>query len=159
MALTFQEVADILKLIDASDCEEVVLELEGIKLSVRRGGGSASGAAFAPASAITEMGQENNSRATGDGKPDASTPATEPASGYAVKSPMVGTFYRAPSPGKPPFVETGARIAAGDPLCLVEVMKLYTTIEAPLNGTVRQVVAEDGALVEFDQLLFVIDPD
>ena len=72
---------------------------------------------------------------------------------------MVGSFYRCPSPDQPPFVEVGARVAVGDALCLIEVMKLYTTIEATVAGTVKQIAVEDAQLVEFDQLLFVIDPD
>ena len=72
---------------------------------------------------------------------------------------MVGSFYRCPSPDQPPFVEVGARVAPGDPLCLIEVMKLYTTIEATIAGTIKQIAVEDAQLVEFDQLLFVVEPD
>ena len=72
---------------------------------------------------------------------------------------MVGTFYRRPSPDETPFVEVGARVEAGDPVCLIEVMKLYTTIEVPAAGTIEAIQAEDAALVEFDQLLFLIRPD
>ena len=72
---------------------------------------------------------------------------------------MVGTFYRSPSPDQPPFVEANQHVSPGDPLGLIEVMKLYTTIEANLSGTIRSIEAGDGELVEFDQLLFVIDPD
>ncbi|MCP5367050.1 MAG: hypothetical protein H6906_06000 [Hyphomicrobiales bacterium] len=71
---------------------------------------------------------------------------------------MVGTFYRRPSPDEPPYVEEGSVVKAGDPLCLIEVMKLYTTIEAPAAGRVVSVAAADGALVEFDQPLIVLEP-
>jgi biotin carboxyl carrier protein len=72
---------------------------------------------------------------------------------------MVGSFCRRPSPDAPPFVEVGTRVKAGDPLCLIEVMKLYTTISAPIDGVIEAIAAEDASPVEFDQLLFAIAPD
>lgn len=75
-----------------------------------------------------------------------------------LRAPMVGTFYRRPSPQEPPFVNVGSQIKKGDPLCLIEVMKLYTTIEAPADGVIELIGADDAALVEFDQLLFAIRP-
>ena len=75
-----------------------------------------------------------------------------------VRSPMVGTFYRAPSPNDPPFVEVGTKVKRGDPLCLIEVMKLFTTITADQDGCIAHVLPGNGDLVEFDQLLFVIEP-
>ena len=71
---------------------------------------------------------------------------------------MVGTFYRAASPKDPPFVEIGTVIKPGQPLCLIEVMKLYTTIEAKQAGKIVDIPAISGALVEYDQVLFVIQP-
>ena len=71
---------------------------------------------------------------------------------------MVGTFYRKPSPAEPVFVETGQAVKKGDSLCLIEVMKLYTTIEAPIDGTVKAIGANDAELVAHDQVLFVIEP-
>lgn len=158
MPLTFKEVAEILKIIDASECEEVVLELEGVKLSVRKGAPDGpQSAAAGPALS------EDPSPSPASPFADASHAGTQRAQGVAgegeVRAPMVGTFYRRPGPDKPPFVEIGSEVRAGDGLCLIEVMKLYTTIEAPHSGTVAQIAAEDGQLVEFDQLLFVIEPD
>ena len=72
---------------------------------------------------------------------------------------MVGTFYRSPSPGAPPFVEIGTRVKQGDPICIIEVMKLFTTIHAEWNGSVREIGSENGQLVEYGQMLFVITPD
>lgn len=71
---------------------------------------------------------------------------------------MIGTFYGAPAPGQPPFVQLGSQVAAGDKLCLIEVMKLYTTIFAPASGIIREICAHDGELVEYGQTLFVIEP-
>ena len=93
--------------------------------------------------------------------PAAETPAAEPAAeaieGHAIKSPMVGTFYRAPSPGASPFVEVGQTVSAGDTLCIIEAMKLLNQIEADKAGTIKAILVENGQPVEYDQPLFIID--
>jgi acetyl-CoA carboxylase biotin carboxyl carrier protein len=83
------------------------------------------------------------------------TPAPEP-SGHKLKSPMVGTFYRAPSPNEKPFVTIGQTVKAGDVLCLIEAMKMLNQIEADKSGTIQDILVENGQPVEFDQPLFVI---
>ncbi len=80
----------------------------------------------------------------------------EPA-GHQVKSPMVGTFYRAPSPGAKPFVEVGSTVAAGDTLCIIEAMKLMNEIEADKSGVVKAALVESGQAVEYGQALFIIE--
>ncbi len=85
-------------------------------------------------------------------------PAAEPEpSGHVVKSPMVGTFYRASSPGAKPFIEIGQEVKVGEPLCIIEAMKIMNEIEADASGTVTKVLAENGQAVEFGQALFVIE--
>ncbi len=92
--------------------------------------------------------------------PAASTPEPDTAdvdtNGHIVKSPMVGTFYRSPSPSSPSFVEVGATVKAGDVLCIVEAMKMMNQIEADASGTIEAVLVENGEPVEFDQPLFSI---
>lgn len=78
--------------------------------------------------------------------------------GHVVKSPMVGTFYRAPSPGAKSFVEVGQTVKQGQTLCIIEAMKMLNQIEADASGTVSQVLVENGQAVQFDQPLFVIEP-
>lgn len=78
-------------------------------------------------------------------------------SGHLVKSPFVGTFYRAPSPGSDNFTETGSRVKKGQTLCIVEAMKLMNEIEADRDGVIREILVENGQPVEFDQALFVIE--
>ena len=85
----------------------------------------------------------------------AAAPAAEPE-GHTVKSPMVGTFYEAPSPGAKPFVEVGQQVSVGDTLCIVEAMKMLNQIEADKAGTVTARLAENGQPVEYGQSLFVI---
>ena len=75
-----------------------------------------------------------------------------------IQSPMLGTFYRAPKPGAPPFVEVGQRVSEEDTLCIIEVMKLFSTIKAGVKGRIVRICAEDGQLVEFKQTLFWVEP-
>jgi acetyl-CoA carboxylase biotin carboxyl carrier protein len=82
---------------------------------------------------------------------------SEPPKGNVVKSPMVGTFYRAPSPGANPFVEIGQTVKAGDTLCIIEAMKLLNEIEAEVAGVVKECLVENGQPVEYGQPLFVIE--
>ena len=95
--------------------------------------------------------------------PPAAAPAAEAApvpapvpQGHAVKSPMVGTFYRAPNPGSPVFVEVGQTVKEGEPLCIIEAMKLLNEIEADKSGVVKEILVENGQPVEYGQPLFII---
>ena len=79
------------------------------------------------------------------------------ASGFAIEAPMVGTMYRAPSPGAPPFVEVGSRISAGDVVCIIEAMKILNQIESEVSGVVREIPVENGQAVEFGQTLMIVE--
>jgi acetyl-CoA carboxylase biotin carboxyl carrier protein len=93
---------------------------------------------------------------TAGGSEMAATPAAAAPKGHVVKSPMVGTFYRAPSPGAKPFVELGQSVKQGEPICLIEAMKLMNEIEADIAGEIKEILVENGHAVEFGQPLFVI---
>lgn len=88
----------------------------------------------------------------------AAAPEAAPAdvAGHVIKSPMVGTFYRAPSPGAKPFVEVGQAVKEGEPVCIIEAMKILNEIEADKSGTITQILVENGQAVEYGQPLFVI---
>jgi biotin carboxyl carrier protein len=77
----------------------------------------------------------------------------------SIKSPMLGFFYEAPKPGAPPFVETGTLVEADTTVCTIEVMKLFSTIKAGVRGRIEQVCVENGKMVEYGQILFVVDPN
>ncbi len=162
MSLSYDEIADILKIIDSSSCDEVVIETAGVKLVVRRNGAGAAPAVQMPLAPAREVPRPVVPQAANDAaaaRPAAAAPAAKAAAGEReVVAPMVGTFYRAPSPDQPPFVEVGSVVAAGQPLCLIEVMKLFTTINAEFAGRVLQIGAENGELVEYGRTLFVIEP-
>ena len=92
----------------------------------------------------------------------AAAPAAAPAeaaaaAGHAIKSPMVGTFYRSSSPGAPAFVEIGSQVKEGDTVCIIEAMKILNEIEADKSGTVTQILGENGQAVEYGQPLFIIE--
>jgi acetyl-CoA carboxylase biotin carboxyl carrier protein len=87
----------------------------------------------------------------------AAEPEAPAPTGNVVKSPMVGTFYRSPSPGSDPFIEIGSTVKVGDPICVIEAMKIMNEIEADAAGTIREILCENGQAVEFGQPLFVIE--
>ena len=94
------------------------------------------------------------------GTPAAPAAAPAPAAPrlIEVKSPMVGTFYRAPEPGAEPYAKVGSRISAGQTLCIIEAMKIMNELEAEVSGTIREVLVEDAQPVEFGQVLFRVEP-
>ena|SRR5918993_2333567 len=87
----------------------------------------------------------------------AAAPAEAAPTGHAIKSPMVGTFYRSSSPGAPAFVEIGSQVKEGDTVCIIEAMKILNEIEADKSGTVTQILGENGQAVEYGQPLFIIE--
>ena len=163
MSLSYDDIAEILKIIDGSSLDELTVETGDLKLVVRRNG---AGVAYAPSHDIAAP-ERRAAAPAAEPAPAASTArsAAPPPKAAAtaprqieVTAPMVGTFYRAPSPDAPPFVEVGATVRKGQPLCLIEVMKLFTTIASEHDGRVVQIGAENAELVEYGRTLFVIEP-
>jgi acetyl-CoA carboxylase biotin carboxyl carrier protein len=152
MGLRYDEISEILKLIDGSSCDEFVLETEDIKLVVRRRGANNHVVQTENDQGTIFVGQDESAQ-----RPPPIRSAVQSA--HVISAPMVGTFYRSPSPGAPPFVEIGARVNKGDPICIIEVMKLFTTIHAEWSGTVKEIGAENAQLIEYGQMLFVIAPE
>ncbi len=154
MSLRYDEIAEILKIIDSSSCDELIVETGDVKLVVRRNSATAASASSArslhPAPPAAPRSAAKDTRAA-PAKLEAAAGQTE------VVAPMVGTFHRAPSPDEPPFVEVGSVVGPGQPLCLIEVMELFTTINAEVSGRVVQIGAENGELVEYGRTLFVIE--
>lgn len=116
-------------------------------------------AKFSPAPAASAVTVATVPASTGVAVPANGTnvpPVTEPE-GHVVKSPMVGTFYRSPSPGAASFIELGQAVKPGDTLCIIEAMKLLNEIEAEVGGIVKQILVENGQPVEYGQPLFIIE--
>jgi acetyl-CoA carboxylase biotin carboxyl carrier protein len=137
-------------------CDEFNIETPELKLSWRRTGAGA--ASPVRAERVAPLPARPASAPVAPQAPAAPTEKAALAAGqFEVVAPMVGTFYRAPSPEAPPFVEVGSLVEKGQALCLIEVMKLFTTIYAERAGRVVQIGPGNGDLVEFGQRLFVIE--
>ena len=145
-----ERIRDLVRVVQESGVAEITVEEAGMRVSVRRRE-EPDAATAAPAPAP--------SAPTPDDLVAPLTPAEPPTDGIVrVEAPMVGTFYRAPSPGAPPFVEEGGSVASGQTLCILEAMKLMNEIKADLDGIVRSIHVANGDAVEFGQLLFEIEP-
>lgn len=158
MGLSYKEIAEIIKIIDASNCEELILELADARIVVRRSSTRGEGAVAPGAVAPGAVAPQVQAPATQPASAPTSTPTAPRSDGkIEVRSPMVGTFYRTPAPNTPAFVEVGSMVKPGDPICLIEVMKLFTTLTAEHEGRVAEILVGHGDGVQYDQVLFVIE--
>jgi len=158
MDLSYDDVQNILKIIDASSLEELHLEIGEFKLVVRkRVGRPDDQIAGEAARELSPAGARPEPLPTASpaGRP---SPRVQRDGMIEVRAPMVGTFYRAPAPGAPPFVEVGAKVEPDDVVCIIEVMKLMNSIRAGGRGRVVEILAENAELVEYGQPLIVIEP-
>jgi acetyl-CoA carboxylase biotin carboxyl carrier protein len=159
-----QDIEALLEIFDRSDWRELHVVGEGIDLFVSKDP-NARRPATGLSSGISLPMVDSSRLAPSVPAPVVSTrsaaepKADVPASWIAVRAPCLGTFYRTPKPGAPPFVSAGQRVDRDTDICLIEVMKLFTTVRAGVAGTVKQVLVADAELVEFEQLLFYIEPD
>lgn len=156
--MDIKEIQNLIKFVSKSGASEVKLEMDDIKITIKTGGDER----IEPTTIVQQV-------------PSLTPPAPEvvtpipsaiPAAPAAiendkfitVKSPIIGTFYRKPSPDKPTFVEVGQEINEGDVLCVVEAMKLFNEIESEVSGKIIKILVDDSTPVEFDQPLFLVDP-
>ena len=165
MDWTEKQILETLRLIEASDYDEVKLETGNFKLHVRKNGApafeSASGLApepRQPRELQPSAAQTAPAPATSVPPAPAQTEAALPPGLIAIRAPVLGTFYRAPAPHAPPFVETGANVKPDDTVCLIEVMKLFNTIKAGVAGKVVKVLAQNASTVKKDEVLLWIEP-
>jgi acetyl-CoA carboxylase biotin carboxyl carrier protein len=149
VSLTAADIQEIMRLVEESNFDELVLETNGVKLHLRRGAASAP---MAPVVAATLA------PAPAAAAPKPAPAAPPPGAGQDVTSPMLGTFYRAPKPGAPAFVEVGSPVDVDTVICIIEVMKLMNTVRAGIKGRVTQICPGDGALVEFGETLIRVAP-
>jgi acetyl-CoA carboxylase biotin carboxyl carrier protein len=159
-----REIELILETFDNSPWQEMRLKVEGFELFLSKTPGAvaplvahhpAEPPPFAASDAAAALRALAPAPGGGKTKPAA---AQVPEHWVAVRAPNLGTFYRAPKPGAAPYVSVGQTVAADTEVCLIEVMKLFTSVPAGVAGTVRKVLVEDAELVEYDQPLFLIEP-
>lgn len=163
MPVKSEEIATLIELFNESDWDELHVAFDGVQLFLSTDpnarlypGNAAVTAAPAPATSAQPVPVQAPAA-----KPSPLAPAQDeavPAHWVPVKAPNLGTFYRAPKPGAAPFVEIGQAVEASAEICLLEVMKLFTAVQAGVKGVVRRVCVEDAEMVEHSQILFYIEP-
>ncbi len=162
--MDLKEIQNLIKFVAKSGASEVKLEMDDIKITIRTGSDSDTTivqqvpAAQIPQQVITAAAPVAEAPAAPAAASEAAPAASEDSKYITIKSPIIGTFYRKPSPDKPLFVEVGQTIAEGDVLCIIEAMKLFNEIESEVSGKIVKILVDDSSPVEFDQPLFLVDP-
>tara|TARA_B110000003_G_C16580864_1_gene508037 strand:- start:697 stop:1176 length:480 start_codon:yes stop_codon:yes gene_type:complete len=158
--MDLKEIQNLIKFVAKSGTSEVKLETDDFKITIKTGSTGTTTvqqlvaappiAQLAPVASQLEVTQPQT--ITSEILP------VEDSKYITIKSPIIGTFYRRPSPDKPLFVEVGQSISEGDVLCVIEAMKLFNEIESEITGTIVKILVDDSSPVEFDQPLFLVDP-
>ena len=152
--MDIRKIKKLIELLEESDVAEIEIQEGEESVRISRIA-QTTAAVTAPVSVATAPAMV--AAAPASAASTAEEPAENQINGHTVDSPMVGTFYRAPSPGAKPFVEVGQSVSEGDTLCIVEAMKLLNQIEADKSGTIKAILVENGQPVEYGQPMFVIE--
>lgn len=156
--MDIKEIQNLIKFVAKSGASEVKLEMEDIKITIRTGSEKTETTIVqaAPLPATPQVAAPVTTQIVEPASP--AKAESDDAKYITVKSPIIGTFYRKPSPDKPNFVEVGTNISVGDTVCVIEAMKLFNEIESEVSGKIVKVLVDDSSPVEFDQPLFLVDP-
>ncbi|SDG62358.1 acetyl-CoA carboxylase biotin carboxyl carrier protein [Flavobacterium omnivorum] len=158
--MDLKEIQNLIKFVANSGVAEVKLEMDDVKITIRTTlEGNVTETTYVqqmPAQAVPQQVAAAPQMAPVAAVPEA--PVVENSHYITIKSPIIGTFYRKPSPDKPMFVEVGKTISKGDVLCVIEAMKLFNEIESEISGKIVKILVDDMSPVEFDQPLFLVDP-
>jgi acetyl-CoA carboxylase biotin carboxyl carrier protein len=158
--MNLKEIQNLIKFVAKSGASEVKLEMDDIKITIKTGNESSISQVQQVALPL-QMPQTQMPQVTNDVAPtnaNSESDKTDDSKYITIKSPIIGTFYRRPSPDKPIFAEVGQNIAEGDVLCIIEAMKLFNEIESEVSGKIVKILVDDASPVEFDQPLFLVDP-
>lgn len=163
--MEIKQIQNLIKFVAKSGASEVKLEMDDFKITIKTGsedGGERTVVQQIPMGAMPQQQMQAQPQAPAQAAPSKDEQTAEAESKddkyVTVKSPIIGTFYRKPSPDKPAFVEVGDQINEGDVLCTIEAMKLFNEIESEVSGKIVKVLVDDASPVEFDQPLFLVDP-
>ena len=154
--VNLKELKDLIALMNEHQLVEMELEREGMKVRLRKAGAGGSGEGVVIERAVAHAPSASSAAATGP-VPVPDAPPKE--KGTEVKSPMVGTFYRAPAPEAPPFVQVDQQVEVGAVLCILEAMKLMNEIKSEVRGKITKICVENAQPVEFGHVLFLIEPN
>ncbi|MCR5861327.1 acetyl-CoA carboxylase biotin carboxyl carrier protein [Flavobacterium sp. J372] len=163
--MDIREIQNLIKFVAKSGATEVKLEMDDFKITIKTTmEGSAPEATYVQHIPVAQAMPQAPAAPAQSAPATPSAPAA-PAGGnddtskyVTIKSPIIGTLYRKPSPDKAPFVEVGTSISKGDVVCVIEAMKLFNEIESEVSGKIVKVLVDDSSPVEFDQPLFLVDP-
>jgi acetyl-CoA carboxylase biotin carboxyl carrier protein len=161
--MDFKQIQELIKMINKSNIGEVSIEEKGFKLTIKQKEEPVQQLIAAPMQAqpvATLAAPAAAAQPASVAAPEKSSKAAEAPAGNTVtiKSPMIGTFYRSPSPDKPSFINVGDEIDPGKVVCIIEAMKLFNEIESEVKGRIVKVLVEDASPVEYDQPLFLVEP-
>ena len=156
--MKIKEIQNLIKFVAKSGASEVKLEMEDVKITIKTNDGSQP----VVIQETPVLPQQVIQTQPVSPEPSMLTPTKadvdEDSNYITIKSPIIGTFYRKPSPDKPNFVEVGDSISEGSVLCVIEAMKLFNDIESEVSGKIVKILVDDSSPVEFDQPLFLVDP-
>jgi acetyl-CoA carboxylase biotin carboxyl carrier protein len=159
-AMKTSEIRDLIDFISQSGLNEVNIETKELKLHVKREPDQkVMKATAAPVMAMPSHAPMVAAPAPAPAAPKAAAPAPAAGKTVDIKSPMIGTFYRSANPDSPPFVSVGDKVTKGQTVCIIEAMKLFNEIESEVSGTIVKAMIENSSPVEYDQVLFVVEPD
>ncbi len=158
--MDLKEIQNLIKFVSNSGVAEVKLEMDDVKITIRTTleGNSQEITYVQQAPVAQALPQAPAAPVIATAPVIAVAPVDENAKYITIKSPIIGTFYRKPSPDKAVFVEVGSTIGKGDVLCVIEAMKLFNEIESEVSGKIVKILVDDMSPVEFDQPLFLVDP-
>jgi len=157
--MDIKQIQELVKIINKTNIAEISIEEEGLKITIKQKEEIVQQVVAAPAVPTPVAAAPLVAApAAAAAAPKAEAPAKEADNLVAIKSPMIGTFYRSPSPDKPPFIEIGSDVTPGKVVCIVEAMKLFNEIESEIRGKVVKILVEDASPVEYDQPLFLVEP-
>lgn len=154
--MDIRKVKKLIELLEESDVAEIEIHEGEESVRISRNSSAAMAVPMAAPQVVAPIAPPAPAPAAPTPEAAASEPAATEPEGHIIRSPMVGTFYRAPSPTSKAFVEEGSTVSAGDTLCIIEAMKILNQIESDKAGTVLQILVENGQPVEYNQPLFVI---
>jgi acetyl-CoA carboxylase biotin carboxyl carrier protein len=153
------EIRDLIDFISQSGLNEVNIETKELKLHVKREPDQKVMKSTAAPMMTLQAAPQQAQAVAPLVAPKAEKPAVASRNTVEIKSPMIGTFYRSANPDSPPFISVGDKVTKGQTVCIIEAMKLFNEIESEVSGTVVKAMIENSSPVEYDQLLFVVEPD
>lgn len=158
--MDIREIQNLIKFVAKSGATEVKLEMDDFKITIKTTteSGAPETTTYVQHVPVNQALPQAAAAQPAAPTAPAAAPADEDSKYITVKSPIIGTLYRKPSPDKAPFVEVGSTISKGDVVCVIEAMKLFNEIESEVSGKIVKVLVDDASPVEFDQPLFLVDP-